>query len=66
MITVLEEKCQSFNFIPQKGNWTHLAEKNSQPGGKFTTIFNIFKSYHHKNILKTSVLLWASKSCYVI
>ena len=27
----------------------------------------MFKSYYHKNILKTSVLLWgASKSCYVI
>ena len=22
--------------------------------------------YYHKNILKTSVLLWVSKSCYVI
>ena len=27
----------------------------------------MFKSYYHKNILKTSVLLWgASKSCCVI
>ena len=27
----------------------------------------MFKSYYHKNILKTSALLWgASKSCYVI
>ena len=26
----------------------------------------VFWSYYHENILKTSVLLWVSKSCYVI
>ena len=32
-----------------KENWSHLAEGNSQPGAKITTIF---QSYYHKNIFK--------------
>ena len=28
-----------FYFANVKGNWAHLAEKNSRPGAKTTTIF---------------------------
>ena len=41
-----------------KGNWTHLAQKNSQPGSK---IIKTYKLSYHKNILKTPGLLWESK-----
>ena len=34
-----------FHSVNVKGYWTHLAEKNSQPGAKITTIFT------HENIL---------------
>ena len=71
MITVLEEKCTSFNFIPQM-----LKEIGHIMRKKFTTrsldqhknkaIMKMFKSDYCKNILKTSGLLWALKSCYVI
>ena len=27
-----------FHFVNIKGNWAHLAEKNSRPGAKITTI----------------------------
>ena len=32
-------KAKMFSF--PKGNWAHLAEKTSQPGAKFTTIFKL-------------------------
>ena len=41
-----------------KRNWTHLAQKN--PGSKI-----MYEPSYHKNILKTSGLLWPSKLCYV-
>ena len=31
-------KCHSVNV---KGKWAHLAEKNSQPGDKMTTVFRL-------------------------
>ena len=31
----------SFHSVNVKENWTHLAEKNSQPGAKITTIFRL-------------------------
>ena len=45
-----------------KGNWTHLAQKNSQPGSKINTyniqaIMKMYKLFYHKNILQTSGLL---------
>ena len=47
-----------FHCVNVKENWTHLVEKNSQSGAKIITkfrqIMKIFKSYYHKNILKTS------------
>ena len=30
-----------FHSVNIKGNWAHLAEKNSQPGVKITTIFRL-------------------------
>ena len=45
-----------------KGNLTHLAQKSS--GSKINGI-KMYKPSYHKNILKTYVLLCASKSCYV-
>ena len=30
-----------FHSVNVKGNWTHLAEKNSLPGAKITTIFSL-------------------------
>ena len=30
-----------FYSINVKGHWAHLAEKNSQPGPKITTIFKL-------------------------
>ena len=42
MITVPKEECPSFNFILQiKENWTHLAEKNLQPGVMINTILRL-------------------------
>ena len=41
MITVPEEKCSSSHFLNVRGNWAHLAEKNSRTGAKFPTIFRL-------------------------
>ena len=30
-----------FYFLNVKGDWVHLAEKNSHPGAKITTIFKL-------------------------
>ena len=46
-----------------KGNWTHLTQKNSQPGSKTNAIFmeyiiiKMYKPSYYKTILKTSGLL---------
>ena len=40
-----------FHSINVKGNWTHLAEKNSRPGAKITAIFRFMKSLDHENII---------------
>ena len=49
------------------GNWAHLAEKNTWPGAKINKIFMLsLKCCNRIIIKKTSVVLWASKSCYVV
>ena len=55
MITVLEEKCTSFNFIPYllKGIQTYLAQKNSRSGAKINTIFRLSWKYFNHVIIKT-------------
>ena len=30
-----------FHSVNVKGNWTHLAQKNSRPGAKINTIFRL-------------------------
>ena len=30
-----------FHSLNVKGNWAHLAEKDSRPGAKITTIFGV-------------------------
>ena len=36
-----------------KENWTHLAEKNSQPGAKITTISRLSRKYFNRIVMKT-------------
>ena len=62
-----------FHSVNIKEIWTDLAHTNSQQGARINAIFRKVSwkyfnrnSYYHKNILKTSGLLWASKSCNVI
>ena len=59
-ISIPEEKCPSlFHSVNAKGNWAHLAQKNSQLGAKITTIFRLHESISknvHKKHLKTSTL----------
>ena len=47
-----------------------ISRENSQSGAKITTIFKLlWKNFNRitiKTVFKISVLLWASKSCYVI
>ena len=43
-----------FHSVKVKGNWTHLAEKNSRPGDKIATAFSIMKIFNRiiiRNIL---------------
>ena len=61
-------------FIPEVNDNIHmiklgtLRKRNRQPGTTNTTIIRrpLIKSDYYKNILKTSVVLWKWKSCYVI
>ena len=56
-----------FYSINVKGNWAHLAEKNSRAGAKITTTQGIRKIFVlSQKILKTFVLLSAVKLYYVI
>ena len=53
--------------LNDKGNWAHVAEKNSQGRAQITTIkaiMKIFYLYYHKNISKIFVLFWVAKSCW--
>ena len=42
-----------FHSVNVKGYWTHVAEKNSQPGAKITTIFRLSYKYFNRIIIKT-------------
>ena len=42
-----------FNFLNVKGNWAHLAEKNSRPGAKITTILRLIWKCLNYIIIKT-------------
>ena len=40
-------------FIYDKGNWSHLAVKKSQPRAKVTTTFKLSWKYFNRIIIKT-------------
>ena len=37
-----------FHSVNVKGNWTHLAQKNSRPGAKINTIFRLPRKHFNR------------------
>ena len=45
-----------------KENWTHLAQKNSQPGAKISTIFRLSWKCLNRIVIKTFQNIWSTLS----